>query len=230
MQLGEDRRLGAQLRRRGESLARRRRGEDERELCENALAGDRAQPRRRLAGRRHGRPIGLHAQQRAQPRKPQDAERVPVEGFRRDHPQPALCEVGQPAGGVYLAAAGQRAGDRVDGKVAGLQVGFEAFALQGDAVDLPAAAGDPPAPEAVGELEGGHPGTGGLAQRLGRPGRVPGHHEVDVERLLGRRSSEQVVPHRPTDQPRLLAGELAAGKGERVAAQAPGSSARPSRW
>ena len=115
----------------------------------------------------------------------------------------------------------QRLGHRVDGEVAGGEVGVERPALQRLQVDLPRLArpDDAPAAEHVGELERRAAGRPRDPARRG-PG-VALEHDVDV--LVGAAPAEQPVADRAADDP-------GARVAERVADRLDHAAGAPSRW
>ena len=187
------------------------RGDHLLELAEHALGGDALEPRRGAADRRRGRRLDRQVEVDGEPDGAQRAQRVVVERARPHHPQAPRVEVRAPAVRVEQLAAGQRLGHRVDGEVAGGEVGRDVAVAQHHEVDVPgvAAPDDAPGAERAGQLERG---AAGRARERARGIRgVGGQREVEV----GRRPAEQAVAHRAADDPGVAPGEHAADLVER---------------
>ena len=136
-----------------------------------------------------------------QARQAQRAQRVGGEGLRRHHAQAPALEVAQAAVQVDQRPPVQRLGQRVDGEVAGPEVGLQGAAVQRREIDLPglAAAHDAPRTERLGQLEGRS--ALGPRQRARRPADVAVHHDVEVGRSDGIDPVQQPVADRATDEP-----------------------------
>ena len=145
-----------------------------------------------------------------QPHEPQRAQRVGGERRRRDHPQAPRGEVGAAAVGVDELAAGERLGHRVDGEVAGGEVGVERAALQRREVDLPGRSGPTTRQRAerVGELEGR---AAGRARDRARAAGAASPVDDDVEVRRSPRPSSRSRTAPPTSQAALVGERLADG-------------------
>ena len=170
------------------------------QLREDPLAGGSVGERGVLADQLLGQRRDVESELVLEPDRAEETQRVVLEdrvGHRADRAQ---LEVLAPAGRVVRLAGLERDGDRVDREVAAEEVGVDPVRERRE-VDGPSALErDAPCPVPFREREGR--GTG-LARVRARGALRLACRDVEVEY----RPPEQLVAHRPADDPRLLAGQ-----------------------